>query len=57
MFKQILIHVKHPYAVGVLIVIWTGTLIFYNIDNQLPITAMVILDSIVTLLITRHAMN
>jgi hypothetical protein len=57
MFRKILIHVKHPYAVGVVIVVWVGTLAFYQIDNQLPITLMVIFNSILTLAVTQHAMK
>jgi hypothetical protein len=57
MFKKILIHVKHPYAVGVVVVVWVGTLAFYSIDDQLPITVMVVINSVLTLAITRHAMN
>lgn len=57
MFRKILLHVKHPYVVGIVIVVWVGTLSLYNIDRDLPITAMVILNSILTILVTRHAMS
>lgn len=57
MFKKILIHVKHPYAVGIVTVVWIGTLAFYSIDTQLPITAMVIANSFLTLIVTYHAMK
>lgn len=57
MFKKILMHIRHPYVVGIVAVVWLGTLAFYDIDNNLPVTAMVIINSILTLLITRHAMN
>ncbi|HET7673193.1 MAG TPA: hypothetical protein VFK11_01615 [Candidatus Saccharimonadales bacterium] len=42
---------------GIVTVVWVGTWAFYRIDNQLPVTAMVIIDSVLTLIITRHAMN
>ncbi|HYF96938.1 MAG TPA: hypothetical protein VD947_02755 [Patescibacteria group bacterium] len=57
MFRKILIHIKHPYAVGVVTVVWLGTLAFYQIDKELPVTPMVILNSILTLAIARHAMK
>jgi hypothetical protein len=57
MFRKILVHIRHPYVVGVITVVWVGTWAFYRIDNDLPVTAMVIIDSLLTLVITRHAMN
>lgn len=57
MFSKIIIHIKYPYAVGVLSIIWLGTLGYYVIDQNLPILAMVIVNSLVTLLIAKHAMN
>ncbi|HEX5797294.1 MAG TPA: hypothetical protein VFX86_02800 [Candidatus Saccharimonadales bacterium] len=57
MFRRILMHIRHPYVVGIVTVVWVGTWAFYDIDNQLPVTAMVIIDSLLTLAITRHAMN
>lgn len=57
MFSKIVMHIRHPYVVGIITVVWIGTWAFYDIDNDLPVTAMVILNSILTLAITRHAMN
>jgi hypothetical protein len=57
MFRKILLHIKHPYVVGIVIVVWVGTLVFYVIDQELPITAMVVLNSLLTVLVVKHAMS
>jgi hypothetical protein len=57
MFRKILPHIKHPYVVGIVIIVWVGTLALYSIDRQLPITAMVVINSILTILVTKHAMG
>jgi hypothetical protein len=56
-FRKILPHIKHPYVVGIVIVVWVGTMSLYNIDRDLPITAMVVLNSLLTILVTKHAMS
>jgi hypothetical protein len=57
MFRKIILHVKHPYVVGIVIVVWVGTLSLYTIDRDLPVTAMVVVNSVLTILVTRHAMS
>lgn len=57
MFKDILVHIKYPYALVVITIIWIGTLSFYLIDQELPIIPMVIINSVLTSFIARHAMN
>jgi hypothetical protein len=55
--KKILPYVKYPYATGMIVVIWLGTLAFFLIDNQLPIVYLVIVDSIVTLALLHGSMK
>lgn len=57
MFNKILPYVKYPYATGIIVVIWLGTLAFSLIDSELPIVYLVIIDSLVTLLIMRSSMK
>lgn len=57
MFNKILPYVKYPYATGIIVVIWVGTLAFFVIDNKLPIVVLVVIDSIVTLLLLRGSMK
>ena len=57
MLKKILPYVKYPYATGMIVVIWLGTLAFFLIDNQLPIVYLVIVDSIVTLALLHGSMK
>lgn len=57
MFNKILPYVKYPYATGIIVVIWLGTLAFSLIDSNLPIVYLVIIDSFVTLLIMRSSMK
>jgi hypothetical protein len=57
MLKDILVHIKYPYAAGVVVIVWIGTLTMYLMDRNLPIITMVIINSVLTALITRHAMN
>lgn len=57
MFKDILVHIKYPYAVFIILVVWAGTLALYLIDEQLPIIWMVVIDSVLTAFIARHAMS
>jgi hypothetical protein len=57
MFKDILVHIKYPYAVFIIMIVWLGTLSLYLIDEKLPIILMVVCDSVLTAFIARHAMN
>ena len=57
MFNKFLPYVKYPYATGIIIVIWLGTLAFSLIDPKLPIVYLVIIDSVVTLAIMRNSMK
>lgn len=57
MFKNILPFIKYPYATGLISIIWVGTAVFYYIDNQLPITFMVITCSVLTVIILNDSMK
>ena len=57
MFKDILVHIKYPYAVVIIMIVWLGTLALYMIDQDLPIIPMVVINSVLTAFIARHAMN
>ena len=57
MFSKFLPYVKYPYATGIIIVIWLGTLAFTIIDDQLPVVWLVVIDSVVTILILRSSMK
>lgn len=35
MFKKMIIHLRYPYAVGIVAVIWFGSIIMMTIDNSL----------------------
>lgn len=49
--NEMLIFVKHPYAAGIIGVIWIGSTIMYFIDRDLPIINMVIINMIVSFVI------
>lgn len=57
MFNKLLPYVKYPYATGIILVIWFGTLAFTQIDQNLPIVALVIINSLVTLYILHGSMK
>lgn len=35
MFKDFLLFVKHPYAAGIIAVIWIGSIVFIGVDETL----------------------
>lgn len=51
MLKKIIIHVRYPYAAGVIATVWIGTAILASIDEQAPVTAMLALSAFATLVI------
>lgn len=48
MLKEFLLFIKYPYTAGVIATIWIGTAILMAISADLPITSMVIIDTIVS---------
>lgn len=57
MFKNILPFIKYPYATGLISVIWIGTAAFYYIDRNLPVTLMIAVNSLVTVVILNNSMK
>jgi hypothetical protein len=57
MYNKILVHLQYPYTVGIILIIWVGSLALYMIDETLPIILMVIINSLLTLLFTYHSMR
>lgn len=51
MFKDIALYIKHPYTAGIIVIIWLGTLGLFATDQNLPIVAMVFIDTVVSLLL------
>lgn len=51
MFKDMALYIKHPYTAGTIAIIWLGTLGLYASDQNLPIVAMIFVDTIVSLLL------
>lgn len=43
--------VKHPYAAGIIAVIWAGSTIMYAGDRDLPIVTMVLVNMIASFIV------
>ena len=43
--------VKHPYAAGIIMVLWTSSTVLFLIDRDLPIIEMVMTNMAASLLI------
>jgi len=51
MLKELLLFIKYPYTAGVIATIWLGTAVLMAIDHNLPVTNMVIIVMIVSVII------
>jgi len=51
MLKELLLFIKYPYTAGVIATVWLGTAILMAINHSLPVTNMVIIVMIVSVVI------
>lgn len=51
MNKEILLFLKHPYAAGIIAVIWIGSSLLIAIQPNLPITNIIIINMTASLII------
>ena len=49
--NELFLFVKHPYAAGIIAVIWIASTILYAIDRTLPILTMVTINMLVSFLV------
>ncbi|MEK7626410.1 MAG: hypothetical protein AAB423_03625 [Patescibacteria group bacterium] len=57
MLKNILPFIKYPYATGLISIVWIGTAMLYYIDKDLPITLMIAVNCVVTIIILNNSMK
>lgn len=50
-------HIKYPYTIGILLVVWAGSATLYAIDTNLPVVYMVIVNSLITLYLINSSMR
>lgn len=51
MLKELLLFIKYPYTAGVIATIWLGSAILMAINHDLPVTNMVIIDMLVSVIV------
>lgn len=49
--NELFFFVKHPYAAGIVAVIWIGSTVMYAFDRTLPIVTMVTINMIASFVI------
>ena len=49
--NEMFLFVKHPYAAGIIGVIWLASTLLYAIDRSLPIVDMVLINMLISFLI------
>lgn len=49
--NELFFFVKHPYAAGIIAVIWVGSTVMYALDRTLPIVTIVMLNMIASFVI------
>ena len=49
--NELFIFVKHPYAAGIIAVIWIGSTVLYAMERDLPIVTMVLFNMIASYVI------
>ncbi len=49
--NELFLFVKHPYAAGIIAIIWVSSTIMYAIDRELPILTIVTVNMTVSFLI------
>ncbi len=47
--KELLLFVKHPYTAIIIATLWLGTAALIGIDRKLPITKMVLINMVASL--------
>lgn len=50
--NELFLFVKHPYAAGVIGVIWIASTLLYALDRQLPVITIVFVNMIASLFIS-----
>lgn len=51
--NELFFFVKHPYAAGIIAVIWIGSTIMYAFDRNLPIVTIVLLNMVASFIIAQ----
>lgn len=51
--NELFFFVKHPYAAGIIAVIWIGSSVMYAFDRELPIVTMVMFNMIASFVIAQ----
>jgi hypothetical protein len=49
--KELVLQIRYPYTAATISIIWIGTAFLIAINESLPVTQMVILDSIASIVI------
>jgi hypothetical protein len=51
MQKEFILFIKYPYTAGIIAIIWIASAMLMAISDNLPVTKMVIIDMVVTVII------
>lgn len=57
MFKDFVLFVKHPYAAGIIAVVWFGSTALIAIDQSLPLVRIVMINMGASLIIALIGFN
>ena len=49
--NELFLFVKHPYAAGIIAVVWIGSTILYALDREIPIISIVLFNMILSFVV------